>query len=276
MDYLDLDVIRTDGGTQIRSGLNEEKVAEYLEAMQEGDQFPEIVVHYDGTNYWLSSGFHRLAAVKRLGRRDIAVKIEQGSLDDARDYACSANARHGLPMTQEERRNAARRLLTSPNNNGWTNTYIARQVGLSKMTVGRIKTALEEKEPKPEASGQGSEKQKKSVSESTPREPRPEEPAQPEMPDEGEQRFNELADTIESLTEENQKLRDAIAVGQWDASEIEKIDVQDTIDELRDRIKVLEIDNAALRDSRDMYQQRNAELMATVKSLQAKLKKVGG
>lgn len=270
MDYLDLDVIRTDGKTQIRSELNEEKVAEYLEAMQEGDQFPEVVVHHDGTHYWLSSGFHRLAATKRLGRRDIAVKIEKGSLEDARDYACSANARHGLPMTQADRRNAAIRLLTSPNNDGWTNADIARRVGLSKMTVGRIKASLDEKEePKPDAPPK---KAKSPVQESAPEELKPEEP---EIPNENEQRFDELADTIESLTEENQRLRDAIAVGQWDASDIEKIDAQDTINELRERIKVLEIDNAALRDSRDMFQQRNAELMATVKSLQAKLKKVG-
>jgi hypothetical protein len=37
---------------------------------------------------------------------------------------------------------------------------------------------------------------------------------------------------------------------------------------------MLEADNRALRDSRDMYQSRNAELMATVKSLQSKLKKL--
>ncbi len=63
-------------------------------------------------------------------------------------------------------------------------------------------------------------------------------------------------------------------MGQWDASEIEKIDVQDTLAELREQIRVLEIDNHALRDSRDMFQNRNADLMKTVKALQSKLKKL--
>ena len=52
--------------------------------------------------------------------------------------------------------------------------------------------------------------------------------------------------------------------------------MQDTINELREQVRVLEIDNAALRDSRDMFQARNAELMSTVKVLQAKIKKLEG
>ena len=80
-------------------------------------------------------------------------------------------------------------------------------------------------------------------------------------------------DAVHQLSEENQQLKDVIAVGQWDATDIEKIDIQETVDSLREQIRVLEIDNAALRDSRDMFQARNAELMDLVKSLQAKLKK---
>jgi hypothetical protein len=79
---------------------------------------------------------------------------------------------------------------------------------------------------------------------------------------------------VELLSAENQRLKDAIAVGQWDATDIEKIDAQETINELREQIRLLEIDNRALRDSRDMFQNRNAELMQLVKSLQSKLKKL--
>ena len=50
--------------------------------------------------------------------------------------------------------------------------------------------------------------------------------------------------------------------------------MQDTITELREQIRIMEIDNHALRDSRDMFQNRNAELMKSVKVLQAKLKKL--
>jgi septal ring factor EnvC (AmiA/AmiB activator) len=45
--------------------------------------------------------------------------------------------------------------------------------------------------------------------------------------------------------------------------------------DLREQIRVLEADNKAIRQSRDMFQNRNSELMKTVKALQAKLKKLG-
>ena len=82
-----------------------------------------------------------------------------------------------------------------------------------------------------------------------------------------------LSETINELSTENTTLKDKIAIGQWDASEMEKLDVEDTLKDLREQVRVLEIENKSLRESRDMYQNRNSELMAKVSSLQAKLKK---
>ena len=87
-------------------------------------------------------------------------------------------------------------------------------------------------------------------------------------------KLSELTETISTLSSENQTLKDKIAVGQWDASDIEKVDIQDVVLELRENIRVLEIDNKALRESRDMYQNRNAEMIRTISGLQAKLKKL--
>ena len=88
-----------------------------------------------------------------------------------------------------------------------------------------------------------------------------------------EEKILELIHTVTQLAEENTLLKDKIAVGQWDASEIEKIDIQETVENLREQIRILEIDNQALRESRDMFQNRNAELIKTVNSLKKKLKK---
>jgi GH18 family chitinase len=90
--------------------------------------------------------------------------------------------------------------------------------------------------------------------------------------DEREDKIRELTEVVTQLSEENSKLRDAISLGQWDASDIEKIDIEETVVELREQVKILEIDNKALRESRDMFQNRNSELMRTVSSLQRKLK----
>ena len=69
-------------------------------------------------------------------------------------------------------------------------------------------------------------------------------------------------------------MKDSIAIGQFDGSEIEKVDIEDTIKDLREQIRVKDIEIQALKESRDMFQNENAELKKTVKSLQAKLKKV--
>jgi len=89
------------------------------------------------------------------------------------------------------------------------------------------------------------------------------------------EKIDELAQTVNVLADENTVMRDKIAIGQWDASEIEKIDAEQRMADLREQIRVLEADNKAIRQSRDMFQNRNSELMKTVKALQAKLKKLG-
>jgi Spy/CpxP family protein refolding chaperone len=68
-------------------------------------------------------------------------------------------------------------------------------------------------------------------------------------------------------------LRDIVASKRWDASEIEQEDILDTVKELRKQIEILEMENQTLRGSRDMYQNRCAELIKINKGLQNKLKK---
>jgi hypothetical protein len=157
----------------------------------------------------------------------------------------------------------------------WTNTEIAKHVRASSMTVGRIRASLGEEAQAPVRTFTKKDGTEVKIDTSKMKErKRKEQDVKPQEESSADHLADELADTVNDLSAENQRLRDAIAIGQWDASDIEKIDVQETIEELREKIRLLEIDNAALRDSRDMFQNRNAELMATVKSLQAKLKKL--
>ena len=86
-----------------------------------------------------------------------------------------------------------------------------------------------------------------------------------EIVEQKDQEIKELVNTINEMAEENTILRDKIAIGQWDATEIEKIDAQETIENLREQIRILEIDNKTLRESRDLYQAQNADLIKTVK-----------
>ena len=277
MKKLNLDAIRLDGETQARVALDSSQVAEYAEAMRDGDKFPPIVVFHDGSDYWLADGFHRYHATKQIGHASIEAEVKVGTVEEAQIYAFGANAKRGLSTNHDDNRSIIIRMLSHPISSGWTNAEIARHVGVSKMTVGRVKASLESKATKaPEDTKKTYQRKdgKKVTVDTTKLATKKAAEAEPPEEDERDHKIAELIDTVNELNAENQRLRDAIAVGQWDASEIEKIDVQDTLAELREQIRIMEIDNHALRDSRDMFQNRNAELMRIVKTLQAKLKKL--
>jgi len=274
MKKLNLDVIRIDGNTQPRLEINQDTVRDYAEHMREGAVFPPVTVFFDGAEYWLADGFHRWHATKSNGLVSLECEVISGSLDDAFLYSRAANKSRGLTMSHADNRNIVISMLKHEVYGQWSNNKIAEHVGVTSMTVGRIKLALQQPEEKQVKyiDKHGTEtisnikKQKNNKEDNTVT------PAE-KVYDPAEDEAKEIQHTIKSLQEENTKLRDVIAIGAWDATEIEKLDAEQTIAELRERIRVLEIDNKSLRESRDTYQNQNSDLMKTVATLQKKLKK---
>jgi uncharacterized ParB-like nuclease family protein len=278
MKKLNLLAIRIDGGTQARLAINEAVVGEYAARMDDGEDFPPVTVFFDQTDYWLADGFHRYHAIQKNGKASINADVREGSLEDAILYSYGANSRRGLSMTPEDNLHIIKSMFCHPKWRLWSNNEIARQIGMSGAYIGRIKRDLERDERIPVLDGdktykrQGVELQM-NTEKLGKKEGDKEKPKEQESSEDGnDDKIQELAETISDISEENQKLKDAIAVGQWDASDIEKIDIQEVLETLREENRILNIDNKALRDSRDMYQSRNAELMGTVKSLQSKIK----
>jgi hypothetical protein len=271
--------IRIDGGTQIRKQLNQDKVDEYAQQMEDGVVFPPITVFFDGSSYWLASGFHRLFGEKKRGSSTIKAVVKNGTIEDATLFALGDN-KHGLNMTAEDYRRSIEIMLKHPKWGEWSNIKIAEWIGTSASTVARVKK--EQDIPQPavkkfiDKHGNESTMDTSKIGKKPKAEPKDE--PQEDTPDENEydpaeEKMRELIDTITHLADENTVLRDKIAIGQWDASEIEKIDAEETIANLREQVRILEIDNNALRESRDMFQNRNAELIKTVNSLKKKLQK---
>ena len=265
--------IRIDGGTQIRKKLNKDKVNEYAEQMTDGETFPPITVFFDGSSYWLASGFHRLFANKLNGKETISAEVKDGTVDDATLFALGDN-KHGLNMTAEDYRRSIEIMLEHPKWKKWSNVQIAKHIGVSAMTVGRVKKEREPDAPakKTYVDKHGNESTMDTSNIGKKAQPK-DEATDEENYDPQEEKLRELMQTITHLVDENTVLRDTVSLGQWDASEIEKIDAEETIKNLREQVRVLEIDNQALRESRDMFQNRNAELIKSVNSLKKKLQK---
>jgi|TARA_R110000868_G_scaffold68975_1_gene203629 hypothetical protein len=76
-----------------------------------------------------------------------------------------------------------------------------------------------------------------------------------------EHRILELSDVIDMLNEENKRYKDIIASQQWNATEFEKDYILNEVTQLRKDIAVLEKSEESAIASRDMFQNRNAELL---------------
>lgn len=140
---IELSRIRTDGGTQSRAAIREETVAEYLEAMENPETvFPPVTLYFDGTDYWLADGFHRLAAWKRIGRVAVPAHLREGDRRRAILHSVAANAAHGLPRSNNDKRRAVMTLLEDDEWSAWTDTEIARQCGVSQPFVSSLRRGL--------------------------------------------------------------------------------------------------------------------------------------
>jgi regulator of replication initiation timing len=290
MKQININNIRTDGGTQVRLELLHDKVDEYAELMAEGVEFPPLIAFHDGSNYWLADGFHRYFAQKKNDASLINVDVRVGTKAEAKDFARTANNKHGMPLSHADRRNMIIEMLNDPDCATYTNEMLSEKAGVSKRSVMRVKQSLEsdnestlktyvDKNNIARTVDTAKLASKKAVDKPAAERPVGTKPDSSTINEDKlaiamlNDQISELSDTISGLSEENARLRDVIAVGQWDATDIEKMDIEDTVKELREQIRVLEIENSSLRDGRDSYMNRNSELQRSLKSMQARLKK---
>jgi hypothetical protein len=78
---------------------------------------------------------------------------------------------------------------------------------------------------------------------------------------------------IKSLADENDKLKDRLAVAVYAADESEKKLVENTIAQLREDIRLLEIELKSTRISRDTLLNENAAMKKQIAAMQRQLKK---
>ena len=91
---------------QTRAALNEDTVSDYAEAMERGERFPAVTVFTDGAEYYLADGFHRVEALRRIGKKSVMAELQDGDYKAALLYALKANSTHGLRRTNADKRHA--------------------------------------------------------------------------------------------------------------------------------------------------------------------------
>lgn len=140
---IEIKLIRRDGGTQPRDGINQLHVADMRIALQQDKPLPAVEVIYDGESYWLWDGFHRIEAHIAEERTTIAANVRQGTLQDAQWESYSVNAGHGLKRSNADKERQVRNALRHPKAQGMSNVQIAKHVGVDDKTVRRYRAEME-------------------------------------------------------------------------------------------------------------------------------------
>lgn len=148
---MSLDLIRTDGGTQMRASIDQETYFDYRDKWLEGVEFDPVIVFYDGTEYWLADGFHRFYGAREAKRSSIPSDVRKGTQRDAILFATGANATHGKRRTNADKRLSVETLLNDSEWCKWSDNKIAEQAFVSQQFVSNVRrevtTVVNSKEP---------------------------------------------------------------------------------------------------------------------------------
>lgn len=91
---------------------NEDAVLDFARAIERGDEMAPILVFPVGQNFYVIDGHHRLAAYDIAKKNEaIPAQVFAGTLREAERAALRANNKPKLPLTREDRTNAAWRIV---------------------------------------------------------------------------------------------------------------------------------------------------------------------
>jgi hypothetical protein len=139
---LPIESLRKDGGTQPRASIDIEVAYQYGDEMALGAKFPPVVAFYDGSDYWLADGFHRVEGADSAGIDKIECDVRQGTCEDAQWYSFGVNKAHGLRRTNEDKQRAVKAALKHPRGASLTDEVIAVHVGVDAKTVAIHRSTL--------------------------------------------------------------------------------------------------------------------------------------
>ncbi|WP_236073071.1 winged helix-turn-helix transcriptional regulator [Streptomyces tardus] len=120
---------------------------EHVRRLAESDaEFQPILVHRKTLR--IVDGTHRVHAMKLRGRDTIAAQWFEGDESAAFTLAVESNVRHGLPLSREERKQAALRILRY--HPEWSDRSIAKMSGLNPKSVAAVRRQSDEGNVRPE------------------------------------------------------------------------------------------------------------------------------
>jgi len=257
MTVLNIKLIRMDCGTQSRDANDQEHIDYLAEQIQGGETLPPITVVHDGLEYYLADGFHRILAHIKIGKASIKCDVVTGTLRHAIDLSGMANKTHGLNRSHATKRKQTLIYLEDFEWSELSDRVIAKKVGVSHPFVAGLRAELSGDVKKPQAA-----KKPTAVKKTF------QKPLEPEV-----DLSDEPDEMVGELIKENQRLSDQLAIKAMAGTEEEKNLAHETIESLREELRVAKLELVAVKQSRDTFQSENVQLKKQVAMLQKQLKK---
>ena len=274
MKVMNLAALVLDPRLQSRVEISEDAVTEYAHDSEGGDQFPPVLVFFDGVHFYLTDGYHRYHAHKRAGKVSIQCDVHNGTLRDAIYHSTGVNAKHGIRRSYADRRKSVMTLLEDFEWSMKSNTEIAKHCGVSISFVSNLRNSSGKMPDKIEYTTPTGEKKVKAKASGRPakiKEPELKEPPKPEP--EPSAAFDPRDELIETLTKENAELTQRLAVSAMEGTDEEKQAANEMISDLTEKLRIAEIEIVSLKGSRDRFQNECAQLKKQVAYYQKQLKK---
>ncbi|MFJ4908717.1 transcriptional regulator [Streptomyces sp. NPDC093249] len=119
----------------------------HVRALAESEaEFPPILVHR--ATLRVVDGMHRVRAAELRNRRTIGARWFEGDEHAAFLLAVESNTRHGLPLSADERKQAALRIIrTHPH---WSDRSIAERTGWNATGVGALRRGIADPDARPD------------------------------------------------------------------------------------------------------------------------------
>jgi len=99
-----------------------------------------VQVYFDGTDHWLSDGFHRVKAAAEAGQTTIQAEVWEGTRDDAFWMSLAANKDHGLRRSNDDKARAVKAALAAKPR--LSDGAIAEHVGVSDRMVAKHRAKM--------------------------------------------------------------------------------------------------------------------------------------
>jgi hypothetical protein len=266
---ININTINIANSYQAREEIDQDMVEIFAENMLHGDKFPPVLVYVVNGEKLIADGFHRYFAHKKNNKTSIEVDERTADMDTYILKCTSANNKHGKRPTHKDKVRSLERILKIDEvSTLWLDKDIARHIDVSRSFVYKYR------ENKPDAVVV--ERKGKQFTRKTKNEKKPNNDIDAPLDDPNEPKLTIVLEknkeVIDYLSKEVSTLSDKLAVASMDGSEEDKSKAKETIESLREEVRLLEIDNRSLKSSMDKYQGENAELKKQVAMLTKRLK----